>query len=295
MARRSFLFFFASLIYFIGVIILLQTNLSISQVVWGKTIFELIAIVSLYGFVNAHTIRTSQLRLSLPNLPLSWVGKRIVFMSDLHLGQVRGRMFANKIAKKTNALNPDIVFIGGDLFDGVKVNPEEIIKPLGQVSSQFGTYFVTGNHEYMGQCAQYITAIEGIGITVLKDEVVDIEGLQIIGVDYRDSTEGEAYDALFKLLTIDDEKPSILLKHTPFHIEIAERNGVSLQLSGHTHQAQMFPGNIITKRLFKGFDYGLKRWKRMGVYTSSGIGTWGPPMRVGTKSEIVVIDLKEEE
>jgi predicted MPP superfamily phosphohydrolase len=113
--------------------------------------------------------------------------------------------------------------------------------------------------------------------------------IQIVGVDYRTTTNSDSYTKVLDSLHIDKNIPSILLKHTPMHIDIAEQAGISLQLSGHSHKAQMFPFSLLTRFIFKGFDYGLKRLNNMQVYTSSGVGTWGPPVRVGTKSEIVRI------
>jgi len=286
--------FFTAALYFIGLLAILHLDMPLSQQVLGAVLFLAAALVVLFGFANAGRIQVTKFHLSFPHLSEFWFDKRAVFVSDLHLGQVRGKGFAQTIVNKINTINPDIIFIGGDLFDGVRVHASEIIEPLRDLHPKLGIYFVTGNHEYMsGQSAEFISVLELIGIKVLKDEVVTIEGLQIVGVDYRDSVQTAAYDALFPLLTLDHSKPSILLKHTPFHIEIAEKHGIDVQLSGHTHHAQMFPGNIITKRLFKGYDYGLKTFGKMIVYTSSGVGTWGPPMRVGTKSELVVIDFKQ--
>jgi len=288
-------FFFASVIYFAGILATLGFNLSFSTTLWGQGLFLTALLLVAYGFINAQHLQLTKFHLSLPHIPDSWIGRRAVFISDPHLGQVRGKKFAKRIVDRINKINPDIIFIGGDLFDGVKVQAEDIISPLQQLHPKLGTYYITGNHEYMSrESSEYITDIKNLGIHVLKDEMINIEGLQIIGIDYRDSANGDAYDALFQNLSFDRSKPSILLKHTPFHIEIAEKHGINFQISGHTHHGQMFPGSLITKRLFTGFDYGLKTFKRMIVYTSSGIGTWGPPMRVGTKSEIVLIDFTHQ-
>lgn len=290
-----FYFFFASAIYFVGLLAILSFNLPFNTFLFGKVLFTAALVVVIYGFVNVQRLQITKFHLALPHIPDSWIGRKAVFISDPHLGQVRGKSFAEKIVNRINDINPDIIFIGGDLFDGVKVHTEDIISPFRNLQSKFGTYYITGNHEYMSrESAEYITDIKNLGIRVLKDEMIDIEGLQIIGVDYRDSAKSDAYETLLENLSFDHSKPSILLKHTPFHVEIAEKHGIHFQISGHTHHGQMFPGSVITKKLFKGFDYGLKTFKRMVVYTSSGIGTWGPPMRVGTKSEIVLIDFSHQ-
>jgi len=123
----------------------------------------------------------------------------------------------------------------------------------------------------------------------LDNEKVELDGLQIIGVDYRDSRNQEQFRTILQKMDIDRQKPSILLKHTPFDLEIARDQGITVQLSGHTHQGQVFLFRFITSWVYKGYDYGLKRLGDLLVYTSSGAGTWGPPMRLDTKPEIVVI------
>lgn len=285
-----FYLFFASVLVAILAFVATVTDLGGPAQLIGKGIFLASAVLSLYGFTHAHTIRITTITVTLPNLPTLWKNKRAVFISDIHLGQVRGKKFLKKIVHEINAINPNIVFIGGDLYDGVKVNEEDIISPLADLVSEHGTYFITGNHEYIsGSAEKYIDPIAALGITVLHDEVVEIDGLQIAGVDYRNTAREEEYRDVLKNIGINSEMPTVLLKHTPFHISVAEEHGINLQLSGHTHRAQVFPANLITSRIFKGFDYGHKKFNLMDVYTSSGVGTWGPPVRVGSPSEIVHI------
>jgi predicted MPP superfamily phosphohydrolase len=119
--------------------------------------------------------------------------------------------------------------------------------------------------------------------------MINLDGLQIIGVDYRDSRREEQFRAILEKMGIDRHKPSILLKHAPLNLEVAREQGVSLQLSGHTHRGQVFLFRFITSRVYQGYDYGLKWFGNLLVYTSSGAGTWGPPMRLDTNPEIVVI------
>jgi hypothetical protein len=132
-------------------------------------------------------------------------------------------------------------------------------------------------------------AVQRAGIRVLYNEMVDLDGLQIIGVDYRDSTREEQLKAILQKMQVDPHRPSILLKHAPLNLEVAREQGISLQLSGHTHQGQVFLFRFITSWVYRGYDYGLKWFGDLLVYTSSGAGTWGPPMRIDTKPEIVVI------
>jgi predicted MPP superfamily phosphohydrolase len=124
---------------------------------------------------------------------------------------------------------------------------------------------------------------------VLQDEMVEIDGLQLIGVDYHNASNATRFKDLLSKLAINPIKASILLKHEPKDLNIAQAAGISFQISGHTHDAQMWPLNYIGQFVHSGFAYGFKRFKDMQVYTSSGTGTWGPPMRVGTDSEIVFL------
>jgi len=244
---------------------------------------------SLYGFINSGVIRTHRMSLQLPDLPSQWKGKTAVWVSDLHLGQVRNYGFAQQIATMVQNLHPDILFIGGDLYDGVAVDLDKVTKPFSRISVPYGTYFITGNHEEFSDKTPYLKAVQRAGIRILNNEKLDLDGLQVIGVDYRDSRDEKEFKTILQKVGIDRRKPSILLKHSPLDLKVAKESGISLQLSGHTHQGQVFLFRMITSRVYQGYDYGLKWFGNLLVYTSSGAGTWGPPMRLDTKPEIVVI------
>jgi predicted MPP superfamily phosphohydrolase len=246
-------------------------------------------VASAYGFINAGVIRITRISLQLPHLPGQWKGKTAVWVSDTHLGPVRNYGFAQHIAAKVKNLHPDIVFIGGDLYDVEAVDLDKVIEPFSRISAPFGIYFITGNHEEFYDNTKFLQAIRRAGIRVLYNERVDLDGLQIIGVDYRDTRREEEFRTILQRVGIDRNKPSILLKHAPFHLQVAREQGISVQLSGHTHQGQVFLFRYITSRVYQGYDYGLKWFGNLLVYTSSGAGTWGPPMRLDTKPEVVVI------
>jgi len=246
-------------------------------------------VASLYGFINGGVIRTTRISLQIPHLTSSWKGKTAVWVSDTHLGHVRNNGFAQHIANMVQNLRPDIIFIGGDLYDGLVGDLDQVIEPFSRISAPYGIYFITGNHEEFYDNTPYLQAIKRAGIKVLYNEMIDLDGLQIIGVGYRDSRSEEGFKAILQKMGIDRHKPSILLKHAPFHLQVAKDQGISLQLSGHTHQGQVFLFRFITSQIYQGYDYGLKKFGDLLVYTSSGAGTWGPPMRLDTKPEIVVI------
>lgn len=256
----------------------------------GQTLGILSVLTVIYGLLNAYPIRRNHISLTLANLPGSWKGKRAVFVSDMHLGQIHTERFASRAAETIGAVNPDIIFIGGDLYDGVKVDESAIIAPLASLKPTHGIYFITGNHEEFSDSAHFLNAIRALGIRVLTNEMVDVEGLQVIGVTDHDSIDKDKLTAILASLPIDRSRASILLKHQPSYLDIPERAGVSIQMSGHTHRAQLFPLNVLPYWIFKGYSYGLKKFGNMQVYTSSGVGSWGPAMRVGSESEIAVIE-----
>jgi uncharacterized protein len=129
-------------------------------------------------------------------------------------------------------------------------------------------------------------------VRVLSSEKVEVEGLQIVGVPYHNAVRGQLYSSILQGLVIDRERASILLVHAPDHPEIAEAAGISLQLSGHTHLGQFVPWSWIARRVYRQFVYGLSRIGGTQVFTSSGAGTWGPPLRLGSRSEIVLLQLE---
>jgi uncharacterized protein len=165
-----------------------------------------------------------------------------------------------------------------------------VAAPLLELKPPLGMYFVGGNHEEFGGAAEFEAVLRGAGIRVLHNECADVEGVRIVGVAYGPSTYPLQMRTFLEGLSLKGGPASILLNHVPSGLPLAEHAGVSLQLSGHTHGGgQMFPFNILTRRAFGKFTYGLQRFGEMQVYTSSGAGTWGPPMRVGTHSEIVLL------
>ncbi len=251
--------------------------------------FAAAILTAVYGILNARSIRVRRVPVKLPNLPESWRGRTALVFSDLHLGNINGVRFARRIAAMAQSLTPDIIFIPGDLFDGTKANPDTQAGPLYALAPPFGIYFVSGNHEEFGGEAHYVQALRHAGLRVLDNERVTIDGLQVVGVPYHSSTYPMGLRIFLEGLHLKDGGASILLQHVPNRLPVVEAAGVNLQLSGHTHGGQMFFFTVITRRAFGKFTYGLQRFGDLQVYTSSGAGTWGPPMRVGTIPEIVLL------
>lgn len=251
--------------------------------------FAMAACASAYALINALSIRVRRISVRLANLPKSWRGRVAALVSDMHLGHVRGRGFAQRIVHLLLRLRPDVVFITGDLFDGTSARLEWMIKPWVQLAPLLGTFFVLGNHEEFSDPSKYLDAVRRSGIRVLDNEKVSLDGLDLVGVHHGALVHSETFRSILKKASLDPNRPSILLAHAPDQLRIAEEEGISLQLSGHTHRGQFFPWTWITSRLYGPFVYGLKRLGRLLVYTTSGAGTWGPPMRLGAAPELVLI------
>jgi predicted MPP superfamily phosphohydrolase len=254
--------------------------------------FGLAILTSIYGVINAAWVRVKRIRVKLPNLPQSWRGRVAAMVSDVHLGPVNGYRFMRRIVNMLRRLRPDAIFITGDLYDGSKVDQDAVAKPWKEISPPFGAYFVTGNHEEFSDSSKYLEAVTRSGIRVLNNEKVTVDGLQIVGVQDRDLANADRFRTILQRADLDRNRASILLAHVPHRLAIAEKEGISLQLSGHTHGGQIFPFTWFTRRVFREFTYGLKRFGELLVYTSSGAGTWGPPMRVGTRPEILLIEFE---
>lgn len=250
---------------------------------------DLAVAVSLYGLLNARRVRTRQFDVRLANLPEAWRGRRALVLSDLHLGPVNRAGFSKRIVALAGRLKPDIVFIAGDFFDGGKTDAERMAAPFKQLSPPFGIYFSTGNHDEFGDAAGFLAAVKNAGIRVLANEKLIVDGLQILGARYHDTTFPIRMRPILESMQIDRNTASILLSHVPNRLPIVEEAGVSLQLSGHTHGGQFAPFTWLTQRIFGKFTHGLHSFGRLQVYTSYGVGTWGPPMRVGTTPEVVLL------
>jgi predicted MPP superfamily phosphohydrolase len=255
----------------------------------GIASFGAAAALSVWGLVNASWVRVKKISVRLPNLPEAWRGRTAVLVSDLHLGHVRHGRSSHRLVRKIGALKPDVVFLAGDFFDGTQIDAREVAAPWKYLRPPLGVYFVAGNHELFRGEAVYLEALRLAGIRVLQNEKVDAKGLQIIGVPYHHATHAEHFRSVLAKLAIDPEKASILLTHAPDRPAIAAEAGIGLQLSGHTHLGQFFPFTRITRRIYRQFTYGLSKFAETQFYTSSGAGTWGPPLRIGSQSEIVQI------
>jgi hypothetical protein len=258
-----------------------------------ELLFGVAALAGIYGVINASWTRVTRITVRLANLPVAWQGRRAALISDLHLGPVRNGNFLRRTIATVLREEPHAIFIAGDLYDGTAIDAAKAAAPLSELTAApQGVYFVAGNHEQFRDDRQYLHAVAAAGVRVLNNEKVEVDGLQIAGVHYGDASQPKGFQTTLNRIGLDRDRASILVTHAPDYPEIAEAAGVSLQLSGHTHLGQFIPWSWIARRVYRQFVYGLSRIGRMQVFTSSGAGTWGPPLRLGSNPEIVVLQFE---
>ena len=289
----NFFFLAACLCWLTGAAMTLA-GLHANRPLVAGALYGLAVAASICGLVNARFIRVRRISIQLGGLPAIWRGRSALIVSDLHLGHMNGPRFSRRIAALAARLKPDMILIPGDLFDGGKADAMALAEPLRSLHPPLGAFFSTGNHDEFGDTAHYAEVLKSIGIYVLKNEKVTVDGMDIVGVSYGDAGYPIRLRATLEGMGLVRGRASILLNHVPNRLPIVEQAGIGLQISGHTHRGQMFPFTWLTRRAFGKFTYGLQRFGALQVYTSSGAGTWGPPMRVGTSSEVVLITFEQE-
>lgn len=263
-------------------------GLSADRPLAAVVLFGLAVLAGIYGLVNARFIRIRRISVQLAGLPDSWRGRTALVVSDMHLGHVHGPGFSRRIVRLAARLSPDIIFFPSDLFDGGKADAAALAEPFHALAPPLGSYFSTGNHDEYGNAALYAEVLTRAGIRILANEKVTVDGLDIVGVSHGDSHPIRLRITL-ESLHLTPGRASILLNHVPSNFTPVEEAGFALQVSGHTHAGQFFPFTWVARRVFGRFTYGLQRYGALQVYTSSGAGTWGPPMRVGTSPEIALL------
>ncbi len=255
--------------------------------------------ITFYGYWNARRFTIRQLELVLttshipPKNPL-----RVVLASDFHLGTVIRPQHLKRIVATINQLQPDLVLLPGDILDENLPSAwwETFLQPFQQLHAPLGVLATPGNHEYFIHNKAALRAIQQVGIQLLEDDVVILEH-QLAVIGRRDATTtyfGEERLPLNVLLSrIPEGLPVIVMDHQPRQLQEIQENGVQLQVSGHTHDGQFWPFTYITRRVWD-VSYGYRRMGSTQVYVTSGIGVWGPPLRIGTRAELVVLTIRLE-
>ncbi|MBU7598430.1 metallophosphoesterase [Streptomyces sp. P38-E01] len=237
--------------------------------------------------------KVKRVDVTLAKLPPAADGYRITLISDIHMSPVIGRGVTQRIVERANATDPDLIAIAGDLVDGQVKNLRGAAQPLGRLRAREGVFFATGNHEYYSGYEEWNSHLAGaLGIRVLRNEREELRHFDIVGVnDLAGEEHGDAPDLPKALAGRDGKRPAVLIAHQPAMIDEAKQHGVDLQLSGHTHGGQMFPGNFLAA-LANPTLVGLERYGDTQLYVTRGAGSWGPPVRVGAEPDITVLTLR---
>lgn len=255
------------------------------------TAFALTLVVMLYGYINYRNPRIERIEIALDK-PIGDKSLKIVAVSDVHLGHGTGKEKLRRYVGMINRERPDIVVIAGDLIDNsvAPLREERMQEELSGIEAPLGVYMALGNHEYIsgvGECADFLAQTP---IKVLRDSVVTLPGgVQIAGRDDRMNRNRLSLDGL--LSKCDVARPIIILDHQPYNLAEVDAARIDLQISGHTHHGQVFPLNFITDAIYEQ-SHGYRKWTYSHIYVSSGLSLWGPPFRIGTRSDMAVITLK---
>ena len=307
-------FWLGALIYFLLIIILIDisrivnlffgflpdknTNLYIGLKIYAfLSSLIIVSFIVITGYFNSKNPVINKLELKIPKHTANFEKLNIVAVSDIHLGTIISAEQLEKIVDKINGLNPDLVLLVGDVIDeDVKpVIEQNTGEKLLNIKSKYGTYGVTGNHEYFSGVESSCSYLSEHGIIMLRDSLIKIDNsFYLAGREDKEIKRiaGKDRKSLKEILYgIDMNLPIIVMNHQPFALEEAVDNYVDLHISGHTHNGQFWPLNYITKMVYE-ISYGYKKEGNTHFYVSNGAGTWGPPLRFGNKPEIVNIILE---
>jgi uncharacterized protein len=274
--------------------ILSMTDLSKDFVIlWAGIIFlSIFSILFIYGTYNAYSPIVRSYSVTIPKQANHRSSLKIAMASDMHFGHLSGLSHLNRLVQKISELKPDIILLPGDIIDD---DPEPFIrKKMGDVmkelSAPLGIYGVLGNHEYYGRAIPaFVKEMERVGVNILQDEMVLVEeSFWLVGRKDKTDSRRQPIEELVK--SLDFSIPIIMMDHQPAQIKQAEQSRVDLLLSGHTHRGQMAPNHLVTRKIFD-LDWGYRQFTQLHVIVSSGFGFWGPPIRIGSRSEIVLIDV----
>ncbi len=286
---------FLSIFHFMPAFV--NQNYILTKQIIALTVVIIVSIVVLAGYINTQILSVKTLNLDLRKGSSNLNELNAVLISDIHLSPINNGRHLKRIVQKVNELNPDIIFIAGDLVDDraeTLIN-RNIGSSLLDLKSKFGSYAITGNHEFINGIEGYEKYIKNFGINLLRDSSIKIgNSFYIIGRDDRAKkqfTKQDRKSLADLMIGVDKSLPIILMDHTPFGLDEAEKNNIDLQLSGHTHHGQMFPANLITKMIYE-MSWGYLKKGSTQYYVSCGAGTWGPPVKIGSSSEIVNLKIK---
>ncbi len=253
------------------------------------TLLTLLALIA-YGSYNAYSPVVREYTVTLDKKVEGLEGLNIVMASDMHFGLLSGKAHAQRMVEQINALNPDLVLYPGDLVDDnldvyLRSGIDEVLRGI---EAPYGVYASLGNHDKPP--AEVAAALERSNMKVLLDESVVVDG-KLVLVGRKDKTESDRVSVEELMASVDQSLPVIMLEHQPYDLDIAAAGGVDLMVSGHTHRGQIAPAHLVTRAIYEN-DWGYVRKGDFHSVVSSGYGFWGPPLRIGSRAEIVQIHVK---
>ncbi|MFJ4869024.1 metallophosphoesterase [Streptomyces sp. NPDC088757] len=271
-------------------------RLFVSRVVGGSAAAVALGTVGYGTYGVLRGPRVKRVTVPLAKVPRAAHGYRIAVVSDIHLGPILGRAHTERIVATINSTQPDLIAVVGDLVDGTVADLGPAAEPLARLRARHGSFFVTGNHEYFSGADAWVDHVRELGLRPLRNERLEIPaGFDLAGVDdVAGESEGRGPDFGRALGDRDRARAAVLLAHQPIVVHDAVRHGVDLQLSGHTHGGQLWPGNLLAE-LANPTVAGLERYGDTQLYVSRGAGAWGPPVRVGAPSDITVVELASKQ
>lgn len=235
--------------------------------------------------------RLERVTVRLRRLPTAASGLRIALVADMHLGPFLGEAAMRRVVDMVNGARPDLVVVAGDLVDGTVTDLRGAVAPLADLRSRHGTFFTTGNHEYLFDADAWVEHLRGLGVRPLRNTRVALPHLDLAGVnDHTGSQLGDPPDYARALDGRDGDRPVVLVAHQPLQVEQARKYDVDLQLSGHTHGGQFFPASALA-RLGNPLQAGHYRVGDTQLYVTRGAGFWGPVVRLGVPPEVTVLTL----
>ena len=263
-----------------------------TKLLTGLIVLLLVFVTVTYGFINSNNIKLKTIQLSIPKKNSTLTSLNIFYFSDSHFTPVNNGRIAKKIIDLAEEVKPDIILIGGDVIDD-KSNQLKRIgidEELRQLKAKYGVYTINGNHEYIVNVNNADNFLNENKVQVLRDSMITIENsVQIIGredASIANFAHGKRKSVAELVSSARKDLPIILLDHQPFRLSETAAQNVDLQLSGHTHHGQMWPFNFVTKIIYE-VSWGYKKIANTHFYVSSGVGTWGPPVKVGNDAEVI--------
>jgi len=289
-------FLFVFLLLFDAINLLIK----LPKKIFGPSVVALALLVTVYGIWNAYRFEVREVDVAVSNLDRP-VG--IAVLADIQMGGHRGKSYLQQVVEAINALQPDLVVIPGDLADSNTILTEDNFSPLAQLHAP--TFFVTGNHDTYVDEQKLVRIISDLGVRVLENEAVEIQGFQLIGLKYMNADEDvfdlhpsddkQTIKRLLPTLKIATDRPSILIHHSAVGLPYVHEAGVDLYIAGHTHAGgQVFPATLIGCGFFFTYCRGFYDYKDTKIFVSPGVGTFILPMRVGTNNEITLLRLRGE-